>query len=125
MSAFFCSSLKLLQPLFTRRLQVDGGQEDGWGPGGERQKSELMRQIALFAAVRGITGRLPILIFLSSNFLRSVSVVAKWRGAAGAGRGAWGACFDRGEFGASACAPCRGEVTAAQNSDLRLGRVSD
>lgn len=88
-----------------------------------------MRQIALFAAVRGITGRLPILILLSSNFPLSVSVVANWRGATGAGRGAWGGCecpcFDRGELGDSACAPCRGEMTAAQNSDLRVGRVSD
>lgn len=31
-----------------------------------------MRQIALLAAVRGITGRLPILILFSSNFARSL-----------------------------------------------------
>lgn len=88
-----------------------------------------MRQIALFAAVRGITGRLPILILLSSNFPLSASVAANWRGAAGAGRGAGGGrerpCFDRGELEDSASAPCQGEMTAAPNGDLQLGRVSD
>lgn len=64
-----------------------------------------MRQIAPFAAVRGITARLPILILFSSNFALSVSVVVNWRGAAGRG-GAWGQpecpCFDRGEIEDSA-----------------------
>lgn len=48
----------------------------------DRQKSELMRQIALFAAVRGITGRLPILILPSSDLLW-ISAVEKWRGLEG------------------------------------------
>lgn len=104
------------------------GWEDGWGPDGKQQKSELMRQIALFAAVRGITGRLPILILFSSNFALSVSVVVNWRGAVGRG-GAWGRCecpcFDRGEIEGSASALCQGKMTAAQNTDLWMDRVSD
>lgn len=56
-----------------------GGWADGKmdeGQAADRQKSELMRQIALFAVVRGITGRLPILILSSSNLLR-IAVVVK------------------------------------------------
>lgn len=45
------------------------------GQAADRQTSELMRQIALFAVVRGITGRLPILILSSSNLLRMAVAV--------------------------------------------------
>lgn len=53
--------------------RVDGKMDEGQAA--DRQKSELMRQIALFTVVRGITGRLPILILPSSNLLR-ISVPA-------------------------------------------------
>lgn len=55
------------------------------GQTAERQKCELMRQIAPFAIVQGITGRLPILILSSSNLLW-VCVVVNWRGL----EGLWG-----------------------------------
>lgn len=44
-----------------------------------------MRQIALFAVVRGITGRLSIQILYSSNSALSLAVVVNRRGAAGWG----------------------------------------
>lgn len=90
-----------------------------------------MRPIALFASLRGITGRLPILILFSYN----VQSLGLWggelEGCHGAGRGgAWGGCegqcFDRGEIeDKSVSALCQGKMTAAQNTDLRKDRVSD
>lgn len=85
-----------------------------------------MRQIALFAAVRGITGRLPILILFSSNFRSLCHCGGKLDGRSGAsGGGGRGSvcvcecpCFDRGEIEDSASALCQETMTAAQNTDL-------